>query len=248
MTDAMSRREIEDVLSSIRRLVAQDPPRQKGPVQGQADPEQGGDTGPGKLILTSALRVPADQTVVESVETGQGGPVAAAGNTAPHSPDLHHSRDAQDSPAPQPDTPDGAALAAGIGAPAGAPNAVHMLRVMNQRHADQKAAHDPSPDTAPDTDGDVSLEATLARLEQVLAQGQNPSSPATATDTNTTPAQPDPPHMGADDPVIDEAMLQQIVANIVRQELQGELGERITRNIRKLVRAEVARELQLRKS
>ncbi|WP_147124283.1 hypothetical protein [Shimia ponticola] len=43
--------------------------------------------------------------------------------------------------------------------------------------------------------------------------------------------------------VIDEAMLRDLVADIVRQELQGELGERITRNVRKLVRREINRAL-----
>ena len=47
--------------------------------------------------------------------------------------------------------------------------------------------------------------------------------------------------------VIDEAVLQEIVAQMVRQELQGAMGEKITHNIRKLVRAELARELQIRK-
>jgi hypothetical protein len=35
--------------------------------------------------------------------------------------------------------------------------------------------------------------------------------------------------------------LQEIVRQTLRAELQGELGERITRNIRKLVRAEINR-------
>lgn len=39
--------------------------------------------------------------------------------------------------------------------------------------------------------------------------------------------------------VIDEETLRGIVADIVRQELQGVLGERITRNVRKLVRREI---------
>ncbi|MBR3371857.1 MAG: hypothetical protein IKG52_14625 [Rhodobacteraceae bacterium] len=243
MTDAMSRREIEDVLSSIRRLVAQDQPRQDQPAQDQTEPRQDGDTGPGKLILTSALRVPDDLPASQSAqpETVPVQTAAAQGDTPPQSP------------AAQPGASDDPDLAGGDGAPAATSSAVHMLRVMNQRDADQKAAastvHGPSsgagPSVASDTDGDVALEATLARLEHVLAQGQHPSSPAAAvaqshdaaTGVNTTP----------DESVIDEAMLHQIVANIVRQELQGELGERITRNIRKLVRAEVARELQLRK-
>lgn len=41
--------------------------------------------------------------------------------------------------------------------------------------------------------------------------------------------------------VLDEAALQEIVRQTLRAELQGELGERITRNIRKLVRAEINR-------
>lgn len=45
---------------------------------------------------------------------------------------------------------------------------------------------------------------------------------------------------GMDSPV-DEAMLREIVRDVLREELQGRLGERITRNIRKLVRAEIAR-------
>ena len=36
-------------------------------------------------------------------------------------------------------------------------------------------------------------------------------------------------------------MLRDMVHDIVRQELQGVLGERITRNVRKLVRREIQR-------
>jgi len=43
--------------------------------------------------------------------------------------------------------------------------------------------------------------------------------------------------------LIDEDMLRDMVAEIVRQELQGSLGERITRNVRKLVRREIHRAL-----
>lgn len=45
------------------------------------------------------------------------------------------------------------------------------------------------------------------------------------------------------DTVIDEEALRDLVAELVREELQGPLGERITRNVRKLVRAEIARAL-----
>ena len=46
-----------------------------------------------------------------------------------------------------------------------------------------------------------------------------------------------------EDTVIDEETLKELVADIVRQELQGALGERITRNVRKLVRREIQRAL-----
>jgi len=45
------------------------------------------------------------------------------------------------------------------------------------------------------------------------------------------------------DVTLDEEMLRDMVADIVRRELQGELGERITRNVRKLVRREINRAL-----
>ncbi|SDH63993.1 hypothetical protein [Alloyangia pacifica] len=40
---------------------------------------------------------------------------------------------------------------------------------------------------------------------------------------------------------LDEARLRQLVAEVVREELQGALGERVTRNVRKLVRRELQR-------
>ena len=45
---------------------------------------------------------------------------------------------------------------------------------------------------------------------------------------------------------IDEDVLRPIVAQLIREELQGELGERITRNVRKLVRREIKRALAAR--
>ena len=42
---------------------------------------------------------------------------------------------------------------------------------------------------------------------------------------------------------LDEAALRQLVIDMVRQELQGPLGERITRNVRKMVRREIYRVL-----
>ena len=49
-----------------------------------------------------------------------------------------------------------------------------------------------------------------------------------------------------EDTVVDEEFLRDIVSEIVREELQGDLGERITRNVRKLVRREIHRALASR--
>ncbi len=46
--------------------------------------------------------------------------------------------------------------------------------------------------------------------------------------------------------VIDEEVLREMIRDVLRDELQGTLGERITRNVRKLVRAEIARALSAR--
>lgn len=50
----------------------------------------------------------------------------------------------------------------------------------------------------------------------------------------------------ADEDILDEEALRDLVAQVIREELQGELGQRITRNVRRLVRREVQRALALR--
>lgn len=261
MTEAMSRREIEDVLSSIRRLVSQEQPRPE-----QTAPSTNESAASGKLILTSELRVnegPSEQDaeIPANLYQQQDERFQAAQD------ESVLTLQADDTAGPTVTEPKPVADDTS--------SAIHMLRAMNQRDADKKtatvaakqdAAAQPDDATVPsDADSDLALEATLARLERVLSQQKTQPHPDRDPASAMTPDIPDTqapasgPHAGdltdpqqtaasSDDPVIDEAMLYQIVANIVRQELQGELGERITRNIRKLVRAEVARELQLRKS
>lgn len=47
---------------------------------------------------------------------------------------------------------------------------------------------------------------------------------------------------------LDELALREMVAELVREELRGELGERMTSNIRKLVRREILRAQSLRET
>ena len=48
------------------------------------------------------------------------------------------------------------------------------------------------------------------------------------------------------DEMFDEEALRDFVASVIREELQGTLGERITRNVRRLVRREVQRAMTLK--
>ncbi len=49
-----------------------------------------------------------------------------------------------------------------------------------------------------------------------------------------------------DDAILDEDMLREFVVRMIREELQGKVGERITTNVRRLVRREISRALSLR--
>ncbi|NBB99065.1 MAG: hypothetical protein GVY34_13025 [Alphaproteobacteria bacterium] len=231
MTDAMTRHEIEDVLSSIRRLVSHD----DRAAQAQAQPA--GRAG-GKLVLTSALRVDDDRT---ASDTRAGDGIAQVGITSTDSGGAETAQQDQETPqAPAPaaatptdtdrvhETPRSASLVARI-AQAGAQSSSVTAADGHATDMDDPVAVEVN---------DTALETTLARLEQALSiTGAAPDLP---TDPDAAAKQE------ADTTVIDEAALAEVVSRIVRQELQGELGERITRNIRKLVRAEVARELQMR--
>ncbi|MCL6284130.1 hypothetical protein M3P21_11395 [Ruegeria sp. 2012CJ41-6] len=63
--------------------------------------------------------------------------------------------------------------------------------------------------------------------------------PHSAAQTQQTP-------LASKEAVLDQDSLRAMVSDIVRQELQGVLGERITRNVRKLVRREIHRALTAR--
>jgi len=60
---------------------------------------------------------------------------------------------------------------------------------------------------------------------------------------STSAGEDDPEVFLSDEAVLDEEALRDLVSELVREELQGALGERITRNVRKLVRREIHRAL-----
>ena len=73
--------------------------------------------------------------------------------------------------------------------------------------------------------------------------GAKPAIAASAADIGTDHETPADTLTSDEAAVIDEEMLRDLISEIVRQELQGALGERITRNVRRLVRREIQRAL-----
>ncbi|WP_101065439.1 hypothetical protein [Roseovarius salinarum] len=102
-------------------------------------------------------------------------------------------------------------------------------------------------DASDEPGGDAASEAEV--------EAEAPAAPRVETEPENAHAD-DHADMGADDDetsdnwvadqqdaVLDEDALRELVSQIVREELQGTLGERITRNVRKLVRREIHRAL-----
>ena len=97
---------------------------------------------------------------------------------------------------------------------------------------------------AEDVSATEGLDAFELEEDDMLAPEVNALSPEPVADlaaANAFFGDDDP--LGDDDTILDEEALRDLVTEIVRQELQGSLGERITRNVRKLVRREIHRAL-----
>jgi hypothetical protein len=261
MAERMTSVEIEDVLSSIRRLVTED--LRPKPV-----------TMDDKLILTPALRVVPDDQATDPVGAMQGAPEAVldvdldaelaaalseaevaeiaeaveAEHTGAMPMFLHHTRRVDGPAAPVPETAAWADTVTTIGAgiPAEgfeselgdvmpvpewpesswvAPDVIEAVQEAEVIAAPDQHAIDGWAETGPADDavGTAADDAAEAAALAALAEDE------AAPDAGLTE--------------LDEDMLREIVREIIRDELQGTLGERITRNVRKLVRAEINRAL-----
>lgn len=300
MSEPMSAVEIEDVLSSIRKLVSDElrpQPRAQAP-----DPAGKGDSAGERLILTPALRVvaptaapPPDGEAEVSLtigrladaigaaqrfesETGDPAPDELPAPVAALAPDearapgglhfympeeaLFAEVEDEDPAAPW----DGAGLASGEG----------DLLVFRSRQ------HEPAAPIAGPAEADDAVAEAFARVvAEVLvetiaeeAQSAQRSAPATGVEADdlvwtdeaeaellaeldrdlegvaTPVGESDPQPEAANARVTgaiatDPEALREMVRQMIREELQGSLGERITRNVRKLVRAEIARAMTL---
>lgn len=241
MSDPLKTSDIEDVLSSIRRLVSEE----ARPKSASVAPSE-----PGKLVLTPALRVqepPSEDETPPSTEVEQeeAAPQDATHGEAPLilgsdiQDDVEPSQpDAQASDTPHQHT-DAAALEWEDHDP---------VSPEPERPEASAASHDPQEsETGQETEDHTDTSAaqdwsgTLYEAAGVTSE-QAPDAPEIAA-----AQQPEDDgqfdFLAEDDGLIDEEALRELVSEIVRQELQGALGERITRNVRKLVRREIHRAL-----
>lgn len=284
MSEPLSAVEIEDVLSSIRRLVSDD--------MRPAAPRNAAEGDSGKLILTPALRVvqetparPADPAI-ESVVAGLGAAVDAraedweseTGDPAPAASSASIESEWDVPAAPM-------AEAAEAEFAEAEPEEAEVLTL--QFHARPRsvlehpaAEHTVSEEEAPEAAfaEEVVADAGAAGASEPAAPvpgwAQDGEDEAPATDPRWAEATIEPDSAWADaaeaeileelsdeiaaaapmdrvaeaaeeagyDAYEDEA-LRELVRDLIVEELQGPLGARITRNIRKLVRAEIARAL-----
>lgn len=262
MSEPLSSTEIEDVLSSIRRLVSDD----------MRPPLRAAMAAPGdKLILTPALRVV--QTEAEAAEPFTAEPVpmfvavpraslmdpprsaleavvASVGAAVDESPDDWEAETGDS--APQPDATlanpwslpveDVLVAPAPAGEPATGPVQDHF-----EYHATEAGAAGHTPawaqqdiltqDDADETEPPTSLHGTV-EPDAIWADAAEASVLASLAEPEA--AEPDEFELGMR---FDEDVLRELVRDMLREELAGKMGERITRNIRKLVRAEIARAL-----
>jgi len=287
----MSTIDIEDVLSSIRKLVSDDlrpAAPQEEPASAPAPKDAAAD-GRGKLLLTSALRVvsanadapqagvAAKKVQKPTVEGGnfvfasrqpQQSPAAAAPIVADvpsaanpaQTPDEDWLPESNDEAEPYPGwaptetpEPDSATsnvtrvvseIAAGVSEvdedweseTGDAPDVSWQAPDWAERPARTKD----NPLTASAAQA-ISNKAEAEVVAEMLAATVGPASSAAANVATVATSHDDLPELR-----FDEAVLRDLVRDLIHEELGGALGERITRNVRKLVRSEINRALTSR--
>lgn len=230
MSDPVTTAEATDLLSSVRRLVVDTPD-----VVAEPEPQVG------RLVLTPSFRVD-DAVEAEPV-------VADAAEFVAPQPEPEEAQPTDDvltlMPEDSVDAEDASADETAEVDPA-----VAFFGTHDDRHA--------------------RLEATIAELEEAVLSRDEEFEPdgseatvefhdwedATPIEEPATDGSPDPApeiDMTVEDNDLDdvglpagdwdEEALRDLIADVLREELRGEVGERITRNVRKLIRREIYRVL-----
>jgi hypothetical protein len=279
MAEPLSSHEIEDVLSSIRRLVAQDlKPADRAKLAAVADISQ-------KLVLTPENRVEerGDAPKFVTVRRPTRRPAFPAIDEVLPSMDATARRTPESAPRDANfNAPVGLLSAAEFIAPQPAPFTLEPSARLSQVAPEEFATdgfdhHDPSDDRPLDphdiapvaqawTEEPDDIDQFVAHEQPIVQSFEGTIEPDTdwadaaearviaelageaMQDTVVEAAQstfrnPSFGPMAAPDVMFDEQALRSLVQTIFREEMAGPMGERITRNIRKLVRAEVGRML-----
>ena len=209
----------EDVLSSIRRLMSEGGP---APLRRGRD----------KLVLTEAQRVeitPLSRSGKDSRAPDEVERIARELLRRPADPVVE--------PAAAPRTP---RLLSNIKAAVEAPAEV-TPEVMQAPHPEPAPAAEPELQPAPPSERkpEPTLDDKIAALEKILGaqrfdEEAEPTPPSNVIRLVHSADAPASGTVTSDD-------LRAMVSDIVREELQGALGEKITRNVRKLIRREIQR-------
>jgi len=258
MSDALTNREIEDVLTSVRRLVGQDVHRAEG---AQAAPAKGDvKSDGGRLILTQAQRIDAagDSSPADGARPDVSPQAVVRQEAEPQDTKDLNTKGAETRGV----VTDGAGIVgnipqAPVKPPAAALPPAPDFRRLEATIAELEAAVSASGSVfEPDgTEGAATSNVTALYVTPSFVRNPVPEAagakPAAQTLPDPTPApaamtEVDPDEDDIFETVIDEATLRILVAQIVREELQGQLGERITLQVRKLVRSEIAKALDSR--
>jgi hypothetical protein len=241
MSEAMSSVEIEDVLSSIRRLVSEDlrpgtrPAEAKKPVEAKKPDD--------KLLLTPAFRVVPALVAVEPAEPSPR-PVQI--------PRLHLGVEKSFATLERAVEDQDAEWESEVGDPA--PLVVAMdwsevartpVQAAKPVYAPPVFATEPQPTPSwaqEDAEMSVELEEVLDHpIDEPDSIWADQAEAEVLAELRAEEVDGFPPD--AESVTFDEEVLRNLVRDMIREELQGDLGERITRNVRKLVRAEIARAL-----
>lgn len=276
MSDPVTNVEIEDVLSSIRKLVSDE---QRPVEKGVSAFEPAKD----RLVLTPDFRVPeSDES--ESEEAFVLGPDSAVEpeealfeSAAEDDPSALVEDTAQvDESSPEPqgveedlseveDKPTAAPLFQHVkpdpivseveddGTDAVSTGLASRIAQLEAAVARREDSWDPDGLDASDQNTPAELQSSVHDVWETVESEEAPVSVAPEETTleaeeDFSDAHPDEDDdiesfVTEDDSKLDEEALRALVSELVRQELQGTLGARITRNVRKLVRREIHRVL-----
>ncbi|WP_050602000.1 hypothetical protein [Ruegeria sp. 6PALISEP08] len=252
MTDNVVKAGIEDVLSSVKRLVSEDH-RDKSVSDQQPVSRK-----PGRLVLTDALRIGTPTQVDETPEfVGTG---LKSSDSA--KPMLLRACDIVEAGKPanavedevEADAPNSAAstdAATSLSAKIEALEAaIAQTEDQWEPDGDSEDAYSgtPSQSLPWNVEEEFAAAASLdsVEVEQTDAPAEDEDVHVQAEFIRSPRVESEVIEEAAEDEMtidMDEEALRALIAEVVRQELQGTMGERITRNVRKMVRREIARAL-----